>query len=405
MARTLKSTLDAKNEIAAANYPEIRHITIPRYLDILPHEDIKKTKWVSCSPKTASHFTAVGYFFARRLYKELDVPIGLLNSSWGSTRIEPWTPPVGFEAVPRLKKICERISIWDTRKEKGRKILLSFIANMKTWMVNAEKALAANKQVSSFPSTSAFKATRFMPTVLYNTMINPLVPYAIRGAIWYQGEQQASDVAYYYKMQALVAGWRKVWNQGDFPFYYVQLPNYKRYSKSPAKGDYWIRARDAQLRALDIPKTGMAVTIDIGDAKDVHPKNKQDVGERLALWALAIDYRRNIIYSGPLYKKNKIEGNKIRVYFDHAESGLMVGDKNGLKPTKEVPNGKLKHFVISDQGGKWHWADAKIDGTTVLVSSAKVKKPKAVRYAWNPGGTNYLYNKKGLPASPFRTDK
>jgi sialate O-acetylesterase len=243
------------------------------------------------------------------------------------------------------------------------------------------------------------------PTRLYNGMIAPVVPYAIRGALWYQGESNGGEGAtYLHKMSALVGGWRQVWSEGDFPFYYVQLANFQQSDPSkPAGGDGWANLREAQLKALVIPNTGMAVIIDIGDAANVHPKDKQDVGKRLALWALAGTYgKKDLVFSGPLYKSHAIAGNKIRIAFDHVGGGLIVGEKRGLAPVAEVKDGKLKWFAIAGEDNVWHWADAVIDGPTVVVSSAEVANPVAVRYAFamNPEGAN-LYNKEGLPASPF----
>jgi sialate O-acetylesterase len=206
-------------------------------------------------------------------------------------------------------------------------------------------------------------------------------------------------------MHALVGGWREAWNQGDFPFYWVQLANFQQDKNEPAGGDGYARIRDAQRQAQDIKYTGMAVIIDIGDTKDIHPKNKQDVGRRLAQWALARDYGKDVVPCGPLYKKHTIDGNKIRIEFDHVGGGLIVGEKNGLAPVSEDPTGKLSRFAIAGEDRNWVWGEAKIDGNTVVVSSPEVPKPVAVRYAFsgNPLGAN-LYNKDGFPASPFRTD-
>jgi sialate O-acetylesterase len=234
-----------------------------------------------------------------------------------------------------------------------------------------------------------------------------LIPFAIRGAIWYQGESNGGEgVSYFHKKQALIGGWRQLWNQGDFPFYFVQLANFQKPTEDPAGGDGWARIRDAQKQCLGIPNTGMAVIIDIGQANDIHPRNKQDVGARLALWALAKEYgRKDVVCSGPLYKAHKVEGNSIRIEFDDTGGALMVGRKNGLEPTAEDPEAKLTWFAIAGEDRKWHWADAKIDGETVVVSCPDVPNPVAVRYAYamNPQGCN-LYNRAGLPAAPFRTD-
>jgi sialate O-acetylesterase len=278
----------------------------------------------------------------------------------------------------------------------------------------------------TLPSHPLDKGSR--PTMLFNPKINPLVPYAMRGAIWYQGEYNGGEgISYLHKTRALVEGWRKVWGQKatkngapgrDFPFYWVQLANYKNPGDKPEGGDGWARIRMAQMKALEIKNTGMAVAIELADEAnpgDIHPKNKKDVGERLALWALAKDYPSTklrtggkgseITYSGPLYKGMTVKGSEAIISFEHVGKGLMVGEKTGIEPVQEVKHGALKRFAISGEDGKWHWADAKIKGKTVVVSSDEVAEPVAVRYAYtmNPDGCN-LYNKAGLPASPFTTD-
>ena len=237
-------------------------------------------------------------------------------------------------------------------------------------------------------------------------MVAPLAPFAIRGAIWYQGESNGGEgEEYFHKTQALVNGWRKLFNP-ELAFYWVQLANFQGANENPAGGDGWSRIREAQRKALTIPHTGMAVITDIGEAGDIHPRNKQDVGFRLAHWALNQTYgKSDLVASGPLFKEAKVEAGAIRISFDNVGGGLMVGKKEGLEPTKEVADGKLARFAIAGEDKQWHWADATIDGDTVVVKSDKVEKPVAVRYAYsmNPDGAN-LYNKEGLPASPFRTD-
>jgi sialate O-acetylesterase len=208
-------------------------------------------------------------------------------------------------------------------------------------------------------------------------------------------------------MRALIGGWRQIWNEGDFPFYFVQLANWLEPSKDPAGGDGWAKVRMAQLKSLQIPHTGMAVITDVGDAGDIHPRNKFDVGERLALWALRDAYgQKDRVVSGPLFKSAEVVDGKIRIHFDHVGSGLMVGKKDGRNPTVADAGAKLKRFAVAGEDKKWVWAEAAIDGDTVVVSSPEVPKPVAVRYAFtmNPEGAN-LYNKEGLLASPFRTDK
>ena len=309
----------------------------------------------------------MGYFFGRRLQKELGVPVGLVGSNWGGTRIEPWTTLAGFESVPELSKQAEQVKNYkaDTKVGGGH------------------------------------------PSAIYNSMVHPLAPLAMRGGIWYQGESNGGEhMSYYHKKHALVNGWRKVFQNDKLAFYWVQLANFQKENQNPEGGDGWAKIREAQTKALDIPGTGMAVITDIGAARDIHPRNKQDVGSRLAQWALHQTYgKKDLVPAGPLYKGQKIEGGSIRLSFDHVGKGLMIGKKTGLEPTAELKDGKLAHFSIAGEDKKWVWAEATIDGDTVVVKSADVPKPVAVRYGFtmNPAKAN-LYNKEGIPASPFRTD-
>ncbi|MDX1565306.1 MAG: sialate O-acetylesterase, partial [Phycisphaeraceae bacterium] len=276
---------------------------------------------------------------------------------------------------------------------------------LKDIAAKAEK-LAAEQAKAEANGNKKFKVNHRDPTAIYNAMIHPLVPFAMRGGFWYQGESNGGEgFTYHYKKKALINGWRKLFNP-DLAFYWVQLADFRKSNEKPEGGDGWAKIREAQRKSLEIPNTGMAVIHDIGNAKDIHPKNKQDVGRRLAQWALHQTYgRKDLVPAGPLYKSMKIEGNKIRLQFDHVGSGLMVGKKNGLAPTEEDKNGKLGRFAIAGKDKKWHWAEAVIDGDTVVVSSKEVPNPVAVRYGYtmNPRGAN-LYNKEGIPASPFRTD-
>jgi sialate O-acetylesterase len=349
-------TMNAKEEAAAADYPNIRLYDVRGHINKPQPQDDAPGQWQICTPKTVGGFSAVGYFFGRKLNQDLKVPIGLIGSNWGGTRIEPWVPTVGFDAVEELK---------------GKKL-------------NGA-------------------------TGIYNGMIHPLKPISVRGAIWYQGESNGGEgESYYHKMQALIKGWRSVFENDKLAFGFVQLADFGTPNKNPAGGDGWAKLREAQRKSLTIPHTGMAVITDIGAAKDIHPRNKQDVGDRLARWAEADVYGKDIVGSGPLFKALKIDGNKAVLSFDHVGGGLIVGKKDRNKPLSDVEvvkDGKLAHFAIAGEDKKWHWAEAVIDGDTVVVTSPNVAKPVAVRYAYtiNPAGAN-LYNKEGLPASPFRTD-
>lgn len=361
----VRSSLNAKEEAAAAKYPLIRLFNVPGHIvNPLPQETCPGV-WQACTPESVNGFSAVGYFFGRRVHKELDVPVGLVGSNWGGTRIEPWTSLDGFKSVTEL--------------------------------ADTAKTVASRTKDSKVGGGD--------PSAIFNAMVNPLAPFAMRGAIWYQGESNGGEgESYYHKKQALVNGWRKLFNP-DLAFYWVQLANWKQPNDNPAGGDGWARIREAQRKALNIKHTGMAVIIDIGEAGDIHPRNKQDVGGRLAQWALHQTYGKDIVPAGPLYKSHKVEGDSIRISFDHVGGGLIVGKKEGLKPTQAVEDGKLARFAIAGEDKVWHWADATIDGETVVVKSSEVKKPVAVRYAYsmNPKGAN-LYNTDGIPASPFRTD-
>ena len=363
----LGGSMKAKEEVAAADHPLIRLFDVPGHTTSPLPKEKGAGRWQVCAPKSANGFSAVGYFFGRRLQKDLDVPVGLVGSNWGGTRIEPWTTLAGFESVPELSKLAEQVKNYkaDTKVGGG------------------------------------------SPSAIYNSMVHPLAPFAMRGGIWYQGESNGGEgVTYYQKKHALVNGWRKVFQNKDLAFYWVQLANFRDENQDPAGGDGWAKIREAQTQALDIPGTGMAVITDIGAAKDIHPRNKQDVGWRLAQWALHQTYgKKNLVPAGPLFKNHKVEGSGIRLSFNYVGKGLMVGKKNGLEPTAEVKGGKLAHFAIAGEDKKWFWAEATIDGDTVVVKSADVPKPVAVRYGFttNPAKAN-LYNREGIPASPFRTD-
>ena len=369
-----------KEEIAKSNYPKIRLFDVPGHtVHPLPQRE-GKGEWKVCSPSTVSNFSATGYYFGRRLHLTLGVPVGLVGSNWGGTRIEPWTTLDGFKTVPELSEQAKSVAAYtqDTKVKGG------------------------------------------TPSAIYNSMVHPLTPYAMRGAIWYQGESNWNEgITYYQKKHALVKGWRKAFQNPNLGFYWVQLCNFRKANvvevKDPKKeesrpegGDGWAKLREAQTQALDLKHTGMAVIIDLADAhnpSDIHPKNKQDVGGRLAQWALNQTYgKKQMVASGPLYTGHEIKGNKIHVSFKNTGQGLMAGKKTGLDPTQGI-HGKLKHFSIAGADKKWHWADAKIAGDQVILSSKAVKKPVAARYAYtmNPADAN-LYNIDGLPAGPFRTD-
>jgi sialate O-acetylesterase len=317
----------------------------------------------------------VGYFFGRELHQKLNVPVGLIHTSWGGTAAEVWTSKRVIDSTEGLKPMAEAYP----------KKLEAYEKQVAANQEAAAKAKAENK-----PGPKSIHPT--LPALLYNGMIANVLPYGIKGAIWYQGESNAGRAKEYQTLfPAMIKNWREDWGQGEFPFGFVQLANFMARKEQPTDSS-WAELREAQTMTLSLPKTGMAVIIDIGEAKDIHPKNKQDVGKRLALWAQSQVYGKDIVYSGPIYASMKVEDSKVRVSFKHVGTGL------------EAKGGKLSGFAVAGEDRTFVWADAVIDGQTVLVSSDKVAKPVAVRYAWADNPDCNLYNKEGLPASPFRSD-
>lgn len=338
MALGVLKSLNPDDEIKAANYPRIRLWTTPTREADEPANDVK-TDWKVCSPKTISYFSATAYYFGRELHKELDVPVGLIVSAVNGTRIEPWTPAVGVKSVKELSGKDEA--------KNGR---------------------------------------------LYNGMVHPFVPLALRGVLWYQGEGNVGDGRlYYHRMRALVTGWRAAWGLGDIPFYYVQMTPLNWGGKPKWQhAELW----EAQAEAQSIPNTGMVVTNDVGNVGDAHPRNKQAVGRRLAVWALAKTYGKSgLTVSGPQFEKMAIAEGKVRLHFRHAD-GLRARDGKAL--TWFTIAGADKQFVA---------AQAKIDGKTVVVWSDEVAKPVAVRFAFHQIAEPNLVNRAGLPTSAFRTDR
>ena len=390
MQWSVNASKDNEAEIAAAMYPKIRLFYIPRVPSGLIQKDVE-ADWYETTPETIPNFSAVAYYFGRKLYKNLDVPIGLINTSWGGTRIEPWTPPVGLASVPALAAINKEV---EDIQANYRAQLPDKMNAIEAWIAETRKALETGTQLTRMPDNTHPLAHQQRPTALYNGMVHPIVPYAIRGALWYQGESNLRDgMLYHEKMKALINGWREVWGQGEFPFYFVQLAPFN-YGGRNASPFFLPQIWEAQTATLALPNTGMAVITDIGNLRDIHPRNKQDVGRRLALWALAKDYGRDdVTYSGPLYKSMAVEGNTIRLTFDHIGSGLTLRD--------EEP---LTWFQIAGEDKEFVEAKATIDGDTVVVSSDAITNPVAARFGWHQSAEPNFVNKEGLPASPFRTD-
>jgi sialate O-acetylesterase len=365
-----------EEEIANATYPNIRLFTVLTKASQKPLDDVTGT-WATCSPSTVKTFSAVAYFFGRDLYQKLNIPIGLISTSWGGTKAEAWTSQNVLEENPDFLSILET----DAKNEKlFQEKLESYYSNLK------KERIANNNDASKTELKKPKKEENKTSYVLYNAMLRPLINYTMKGAIWYQGESNAEQ-AYLYRslFPAMVKNWRSDWNQGDFPFYYVQIAPHK--GQNPD-------IREAQLLSLkNIPNSGMVVTTDVGNATNIHPIDKQTVGHRLALLARAKNYNENnLVYSGPLYNRIKIKKNRVQLFFDYADSGLVQkGDA-------------LKEFEIAGEDKIFYPAAAKIDGKTVVVSSSKVKNPVAVRFAWKAVPEPNLFNKENLPASPFRTD-
>ncbi len=528
------NVMDYVKEIAAANFPNIRLFTVPRTIAYQPQSDVKTNGWQTCSPQTVPEFSSTAYFFGRKLHQDLNVPVGIIHSSWGGTVVEAWTSAEALKTTPYFAEQLSRMesvgtasaieqarhtfvearqawfnsihaadrgyaaspkwfvedldlsdwksmalpALWENaglpaldgtvwfRKDlmipqswagKDLQLYAGKIDDVDTTYFNGEKIGSRNiwnevrkytvpgrlvragknsitvrvfdwiggggiwdnpadlKLVSAGIDSISLAADWLYrvgmdlnevglqprnpddpnyPTVLFNAMINPLIPFAIKGAIWYQGESNAGR-AYQYRMlfPMMIDDWRNRWQQGAIPFLFVQLASWQDVLAEPNESD-WAELREAQtMTLLTRPNTGMAVAIDIGDAKDIHPKNKQEVGRRLALNALKIAYEKNVAFSGPIYKSMKVEDNRVRLKFTHTDGGLVA---------KDSP--KLKGFAIAGADHIFRWAETKIDGNEILVWHKEIKNPVAVRYAWASNPVCNLFNGLGLPASPFRTD-
>ncbi len=524
MEMTVANSADATREVSMAGFPQIRHIKIPNKISGVPVDTVAKAEWQVASPATAGSFTAVGYYFARKLYNELHVPIGLINSSWGGSMVETWISREALQASEDFSNIFQQVSfndiealneksfqqivreiesaqgnlapassiqwrsasldhsswkkmalpgsfdqnglakfdgaIWFRKTieldknavAKPATVYLSTIDDMDETYINgtlvgktntynisrqytvAQGILKEGANVIAVrvtdnsgnggffgkPSELLFNCDGRMiplsgdwfykiesikknavnpnsyPTLLFNSMINPLIPFAIKGVLWYQGETNAARARQYNKaFPLMINDWRSRFQQGDFPFYFVQLASYSAGNGNSAKGSTWAELREAQTRTLVMPNTGMAVALDIGETKDIHPKNKQDVGNRLAAIALAKDYNKNQEFSGPVFKSLQLAGNKAVLSFTHADSGFMVKDSYGY----------IKGFEIAGADKQFHYAKAALENGNVVVYSDMVPAPVAVRYGWADDMPEAnLYNRQGFPAVPFKTD-
>jgi len=356
MQFALSRANDASGEVAEADHRTIHFFQVSQVMATEPQTTCEGA-WTMCSPETAGSFSAVAYFFARDLQKRLGVPIGILQAAWSGSPIQPFLDQATLAADPAYGPLLAHLD----RARKDPRLL----------------------EAEEWPT---------VPSSVYNTLINPLAPYGMRGVIWYQGEGNVGEAEEYRRMfPALIRGWRRVWGQGDFPFLFVQLANYGRPSPPEGPGDSErAELREAQMVALALPNTGMAVAIDIGAGRDAHPKNKQDVGRRLALVAGHVVYGWKEEYSGPVFRELQIKGDTARVRFTHADGLTAKG-------------GEAKGFALAGADRKYYWATAKIEGDTVVLSSPEVPHPVAASYAWGDDPPCSLYNGAGLPAIPFRT--
>jgi sialate O-acetylesterase len=377
----MKELANPDAEIAAAQYPKIRIFRVEHRPSDYPRSDVEATTWAPCTPENVAESSAVAYYFARDLHQKITVPIGLIETFWGGTAAESWTSLRTLSADASLMPVfAERAKMADERES----ALMRQAQEEREYQKAVEQAKAEGKPVPWRKWHFDFAA--WAPAALFNGMIAPLTPFAIRGVIWYQGEANSGLRAplYAHLFQTLISDWRRAWDEGDFPFLFVQIANW-----NTEPDGRWPEVRDAQRQALALRNTGMAVTIDIGDPVDIHPKNKLEVGLRLARAARAITYGEKLEWSGPLYRQLTREEHALRVWFDHA-AGLTA------------KGGPLIGFEVAGADGKYVAADAKIDGSSVIVSSSTVPEPTSVRYAWAPNPTCNLYNSDGLPASPFQ---
>lgn len=383
MEWSVKQSDNAEHLLACSNYPKLRFFDAQRRFSDSLQTDIAG-RWVECTPESVAGMTAVGYVFARGLHQHLKVPVGLIDASWGATRCEAWTPAWVFHADPRLQywpqKWEEHLADYPRRKQVYDKQLAA-------WKEAAETARLAGETPPMPPRAPEYKS-KMEPSVIYNGIVAPISRYTIKGVIWYQGENNAyKDEAFNYRylFPAMIDAWRQVWRQGDFPFLYAQL-------STLFKHPYWPVLRESQTETLKWANTAMVVTYDVGDSTDAHYKNKEVVGQRFVLAARRLVYGESVVASGPQFRQMTVEGNALRLWFDHAD-GLKIADGNALVG-----------FEMAGEDGRLYPAIASIEGRTVLLRHERVSKPCTARYAFKDAVVGNLVNRHGLPAIPFRTD-
>jgi sialate O-acetylesterase len=424
--------------IAQANEPEIRLFMVPKATNLQPQTDIKVAPpvgvWQVCTPQTMAQkwgwngFSAVGYYFGRNIHDAIHKPVGLIGTYWGGTPAQAWTSLSGLEKDAVLKHYVDfyqkNLADFPQATADYPAKMAAFKTQLADWYTNggkdyetqlsawtqAMKTATPGQPLPPKPTIATPKprapATpdggQNAPTDLYNAMIAPLIPYAIKGAIWYQGEANAGASAEYGTLfPEMIKDWREKWGEGDFPFFFVQLAGWDSGSKIQS----WPFLREAQDKALALPETGVATAVDIGDPHNIHPVDKLDIGNRLALAARHIVYGEKLVYYGPFYEGMKAKGNSIAISFTHEGDGLIIGQAPWTAPgMTPLPTDKLVGFEIAGADKKFFPADATIDGKDVTVSSTQVPTPVAVRYDWMNAPQGNLYNKENLPAFPFRTD-
>lgn len=432
MASPLSSVEEAAAVLPEARDEQLRCFTVFRATAAEPLADVRGA-WQATTPDTARGFSAVAYFFARELRARLHCPVGVLHASWGGTAAQSW---LGMDSLRQEPALSKYVTQWDQAVARHREVMdrpelaEQYRKDIAAWQ--AEVAPAYNAALKAYnaaakgsqPAGPKPEPSRPMPknpdpmgmpdpnsrpstpSVICNGMIAPLAPFAMRGVIWYQGEANGSaGLEYRTLLPRLIADWRSRWGQGDFPFLVVQLPGWD-HSKDPPERHTWPWLREAQLLTVrTVPKTGLAVAIDVGDPRDVHPASKTAIGLRLATAARKIAYGEDVVHSGPIYRDFAVAGDAVRLCFDDVGGGLAVGRSPWLaKGVEQFPADRLIGFTIAGDDRAWHEADARIDGDGVIVRSAAVPHPVAVRYGWANSPRCNLANREGLPASPFRTD-
>ena len=428
MGSPLSSVNNAATVLPEASDLLLRFFTVVKATAAEPLADVKGT-WQATTPETARGFSAVAFFFAKELRSRLNCPVGILHASWGGTAAHCW---LGIDSLRQEPALAKYVTQWDQAVVKHREVLEhpelaeQYVKEVAAWQ--AEVAPVYNAAMKAFKAAGSTgpkpEPSRPMPKnpdpmgmpdpnsrpstpgVIYHAMIAPLAPYAMRGVIWYQGEANGSaGLEYRTLLPRLITDWRGRWAQESMPFLVVQLPGWD-HSKDPPERHQWPWLREAQLMtAHKVPKTGLAVAIDVGDPRDVHPANKTDIGLRLALAARKIAYGEDTVHSGPIYRDFAITDGTVRLRFDEIGGGLAIGQSPWLaKGVEQFPADRLIGFTIAGEDRTWREATARIDGDSVLVSSAAVPRPVAVRYGWANAPRCNLANREGLPASPFRTD-